>query len=65
MSVGTLYWDYKTPFYYWEFIKMIFKVVLIVVHNLFNQSRVVENMAVLFIVGAYTSVLISSHPILK
>lgn len=44
---------------------MIFKVVLVVVHNLFNQSRVVGNMSVLFIVAAYTSMMILSHPILK
>ncbi|EAR84930.2 transmembrane protein, putative (macronuclear) [Tetrahymena thermophila SB210] len=53
IKYGFLYHEYKQKGYYWEFVKMIQKIIIIVLLNFYSQQIYIKGLLVYIVIAAY------------
>ena len=65
ICLGFLYEDYKKNSYYWEIIKILLKIFLIVFYNVLEGLLIEKNLIALFLILFYLVFLFIKNPIMN
>jgi hypothetical protein len=63
MSLGFLYQDFKSNFYYWEIVKILMKFYVVAMHNIFIEYKIFSSTLIMNIFIIYLIISLMLNPI--